>query len=217
MDDEVTVELEDATHPRPDIGSGDEVTPCAEDIVRPVETAQTLSMPNAAPGNEQARKPSSEQDKMGEDVSGKTARSSGASFSNAEKNGQPFFLNVGEVARVTGISRSTINRWIRENPPLMPSVKVGGMRLFPRPVLEEWCRRVAAEGSAPPHRLAQITRQLFDELNRQGGRSGRHGRSASSSSGQRDRANPEVGKGLRLRTRDMYRKYVLGGGDGRGA
>ena len=134
----------------------------------------------------------------------------------ANQDGKSYFLNVKQAAQATGISESTINRWIRENPPLMPSVKVAGMRLFPRPVLEEWCRRVSAEKKAPPHRVAQITRQLFDESNRQAGPSGQHARSSSSSSDQSDRAKPEVGKGLRLRTRDMYRKYVLGDGDERG-
>jgi predicted DNA-binding transcriptional regulator AlpA len=152
---------------------------------------------------------------MSDDLEATEVKLSGDSLTDVEKSGPPFFLNVAQVAQATGISQSTINRWIREKPPLIPSVKVAGMRLFPRPVLEEWCRRVAAEKKVPPHRLAQITSQLFDESIRQAGRSGQHAHSPSSSSGQRGRAKPEVGKGLRLRTRDMYRKYVLGDGDGR--
>lgn len=138
------------------------------------------------------------------------------SLSSTGKDGRPFFLDTTEAAEATGISQSTINRWIRENPPLFPSVKLGGMRRFPRPVLARWCRRVSAEKTVPLHRLAQITTQLLDEWTRQVYPSAQRAHSPSSSSGQRDRARSEVGKGLRLRTRDMYRKYVLGDGDEHG-
>ena len=152
---------------------------------------------------------------MDEQVNKDMGEPSGSLLERARKDDPAYFLNVAGVARATGISESTINRWIRSNPPLIPSVKVVGMRLFPRPVLEEWCRRVAAEITVSPLRLAQITRQLFDELTRQADPSGRRERSSSSSSDRHDRARPEVGRGLRLRTRDMYRKYVLGDGDER--
>jgi len=154
-------------------------------------------------------------EKLNEDFQTKAAEPSKGPCVNVEAKGLPFFLNVGQASRASSIPESTINRWIRHKPPLFPSVKLGGMRRFPRPVLARWCRRVSAERTVPPHRLAQITTQLLDEWTRQAYPSGRHARNSSSSSGQRDRAKPEVGKGLRLRTRDMYRKYVLGGGDGR--
>lgn len=154
-------------------------------------------------------------EELNEDFQPKAAEPSKEPSVKVEAEGLPFFLNVGQAARASGIPESTINRWIRQKPPLFPSVKLGGMRRFPRPVLAKWCRLVSAERKVPLHRLAQITRQLSGESNRQVGRSGQRVRNSSSSSGQRDRAKSEVGRGLRLKTRDMYRKCVLGGGDGR--
>lgn len=129
------------------------------------------------------------------------------------KEASPFFLNVAQAAKFAGIPESTINRWLRINPSPIPSMKLGGMRRFAHPVLAKWCRRASAERNVPTHRLAQITTQLLDEWNRLVYPSAQRAHSPSSSSGQRAQAKPEVGKGLRLRTRDMYRKYVLGDGD----
>jgi len=135
----------------------------------------------------------------------------------SRKEAFPFFLNVAQAAKFAGIPESTINRWLRMNPSPIPTTKIGGMRRFPRPVLAKWCRRVSAEKTVPLHRLAQITTQLLDEWTRQVYPFAQRAHSPSSSSGQRAQAKPEVGKGLRLRTRDMYRKCVLGGGDERDA
>ena len=53
------------------------------------------------------------------------------------------YLRAGEIARLAGVSIRTVRRWIAEG--MLPSVKVGGVRLVPRKGLEQ-----ALSPASPP-------------------------------------------------------------------
>ena len=46
----------------------------------------------------------------------------------------PDYLRAGDVARLSGASLRTVRRWIAHQ--ILPSAKVGGMRLVPRKDLD---------------------------------------------------------------------------------
>jgi len=46
----------------------------------------------------------------------------------------PDYLRAGDIARLSGASVRTVRRWIAHQ--ILPSVKVGGMRLVPRKALD---------------------------------------------------------------------------------
>jgi len=46
----------------------------------------------------------------------------------------PKYLRAGEIARLAQVSMRTVRHWIAEE--ILPSVKVGGVRLVPRQALE---------------------------------------------------------------------------------
>ena len=53
------------------------------------------------------------------------------------------YLRASEVAHLAGVSVRTVRRWIAEG--MLPSVKVGGVRLVPRKGLEQ-----ALSPASPP-------------------------------------------------------------------
>ena len=46
----------------------------------------------------------------------------------------PDYLRADDITRLTGVSLRTVRRWIAEE--ILPSVKLGGVRLVPRKDLE---------------------------------------------------------------------------------
>lgn len=59
------------------------------------------------------------------------------------------FLNVGEVADITGISTSTLNKYrMISHPDAPPSFKVGNRVLYPALQLNVWAEQRLARASA---------------------------------------------------------------------
>jgi excisionase family DNA binding protein len=59
----------------------------------------------------------------------------------------PDYLRAGDIARLSGASLRTVRRWIAHQ--ILPSAKVGGMRLVPRKALTACSRLHRWTGRTP--------------------------------------------------------------------
>jgi excisionase family DNA binding protein len=67
----------------------------------------------------------------------------------------PEYLRAGDIARLAGVSVRTVRRWIAEK--ILPSVKMRGVRLVPRKVLE----RVLSPQLMPRSRIYPFVTLIF--------------------------------------------------------